>query len=172
MILWLTGLSGSGKTTIARAIACMVKPKMPELVLIDGDVIRALYGGDLGYSENDRSVQIQRIQKISLFLADQGMAVIVSALYASDDLLRWNRENLPGYYEVLVSASMPELIRRDTKGFYKKALSGRLKNFVGIDIPWNEPKNPDLRVNTEGDVTPKDIALQIMSRIPRFSPEW
>ena len=88
MVIWITGLSGAGKTTLIQAVAGQVKRNLPELVLLDGDAIRQLFGNDLDYREDSRVIQIKRIQRMAKFLSDQGVVVMVAALYAHPDLLR------------------------------------------------------------------------------------
>ena len=144
MIIWITGLSGSGKTTLATAYSNKLRPTIPNLVLLDGDVIRQLYGDDLGYKETDRVLQIKRIQNLAVFLERQGILVIVAALYARDDLLQENRNIFEQYFEVYLEADLDLLKTRETKGLYKKAFNGEMQNVVGVDIPWNAPRNPDL----------------------------
>ena len=148
MLIWLTGLSGAGKTTIANKIIDIIKPILPGLVLIDGDIIRELFGGDLGYDKESRKVQIGRVQRIALFLNRQNIPVIVSALYATPELLDWNRKNFLNYFEIYVDTPLAVVQARDTKGFYAKARNGELLNVVGLDIPWQAPKQPDLIVDT------------------------
>ena len=165
MIVWLTGLSGAGKTTIADAIIRIMKPILPNLIVIDGDVIRELFGADLGFDVAARKVQIGRIQRLALFLTRQDVPVIVSALYASHDLLEWNRANLPGYFEVYVDTPLATVEERDTKGFYAKARAGGLLNVVGLDIPWQAPQKPDITVYSVG-TDAESIALQIIKAVP------
>ena len=98
MVVWLTGISGAGKTTIAKSIYNFLKPKLKSLVFIDGDVIRDLYGNDLGFSEECRKIQISRVQKITSFLNKQNLPIIVAALYANKSILKWNRNNFPNYF--------------------------------------------------------------------------
>ena len=166
MVIWLTGLSGAGKTTIAEAMAGMLKPRIPQLVLVDGDVIRELFGASLGYEESARKEQIGRIQRLSGWLARQGQTVVVAALYAHPDLLAWNRGNLPGYFEVYVSAPMDLLRERDSKGLYAGADSGRISNVVGIDIPWHAPQQPDIVIDASRVEPPMDVAMRIVGQIP------
>jgi adenylylsulfate kinase len=142
MVIWLTGLSGSGKTTIANLIYLKLKKKLTSLVLLDGDVIREIFGNDLGHSEPDRKKQISRIQRLTLFLEGHGIPVIVAALYSNQELLQWNRDHFHAYYEIYVSASLEVVEARDTKGLYSSARSGSRIDVVGIDIAWHEPKNP------------------------------
>ncbi|MGB0571186.1 MAG: adenylyl-sulfate kinase [Alphaproteobacteria bacterium] len=166
MVIWLTGLSGAGKTTIAEAMFGTLKPHIPELVLVDGDVIRELFGASLGYEEPARQEQIGRIQRLSGWLARQGQTVVVAALYAHPDLLAWNRDNLPGYFEVYVDAPMDLLRERDSKGLYAGADSGRTPNVVGVDIPWHAPQQPDMVIDAARVELPLDIAMRIILQIP------
>lgn len=131
MVIWVTGLSGAGKTTLCRAMEAILRPRLPGLVMVDGDAVRALFGHDLDYSEASRVRQIKRLQALAQFLSDQGLAVIVAALYASPELLRWNRDNLQPYFEVYVQAPLDLVRGRDSKGLY----GGDAQDVVGLDIP-------------------------------------
>lgn len=168
MVVWLTGLSGAGKTTIAEAIVITVKPRLPALVLIDGDVIRDLFGAGLGFDEESRKLQIGRIQRLALFLAHQNVTVVVAALYSHPDLLRWNRENLPGYFEVYVDTPLATVEARDTKGLYSKARAGEIQYVIGLDLPWNVPESPNMVVHSTTD-TPAAIANKIIQSVPRLA---
>src|SRR6185312_10670360 len=95
MVVWLTGISGAGKSTVANVLYDRLKPVIPGLVLIDGDTIRELFGQSLGYHEEARHEQIGRIQRLARFLALQDLHVIVAALYCHPSLMQWNREHLP-----------------------------------------------------------------------------
>jgi adenylylsulfate kinase len=152
MVVWLTGLSGAGKSTIADAIVRIVKPHLHSLVLIDGDVIRDLFGAGLGFDEEARKLQIGRLQRLAQFLARQNIPVIVSALYAHPDLMQWNRDNLSGYFEVYVNTSLATVMARDTKGLYSQNKAGNLPNVV---------------VETE-ESTPETIAQMIVDSVPKL----
>jgi len=169
MVIWVTGLSGSGKTTLCNALYALLKPRMPQLVKLDGDEIRAAFGDDLGHAEADRVRQIQRIQKISGMLAEQGLAVLVAALYAHPDLLAWNRANLPRYFEIYLKADLDFLRRRDSKGLYGKAELGVMRNVVGIDIPWHAPRQADLVIDAISAHAPKRLAAEVAEAIAGVS---
>ena len=168
MVVWLTGISGAGKSTIADVVMRVVKPQLPNLVLIDGDVIRDLFGAGLGYHEDARKEQIGRIQRLALFLSRQKIPVIVAALYSNPELMQWNREHFQGYFEVYVDTPLDVVRTRDTKGLYEKSRESAAPNVVGIDIPWHAPSNPDLVVQTVG-VTPESIAKKIIAAVPVLS---
>src|SRR5580698_9930829 len=116
MIIWVTGISGAGKTTLCLALQRILKPKLPELVLLDGDVIRDIFGNDLGFAEADRKRQIARIQSIARELDRQDLVVLVAALYSHPSLLEWNRNNFPSYFEIYLEASISLVSSRDPKG--------------------------------------------------------
>jgi len=168
MIVWITGISGSGKTTIAKALVKKLKPKIPHLFNVDGDEVRELFGEDLGYTERDRMIQIKRIQRLCHLLEKQNQVVIASALYSNKDLLKWNRENFSEYYEIYLNAPLALVKERDVKGLYKKYENGDEKNIIGLDIPWHEPKNPDLKIDCSGDLSLDEVIQKIINLIPKF----
>ena len=98
MVIWITGISGAGKSTIATAIIDKYKTVLPNLINIDGDVVRNLYGNDLGYEEKDRIIQIKRLQKLCIFLESQKQIIIASALYSNPSLMKWNKDNFCDYF--------------------------------------------------------------------------
>jgi len=164
-VIWLTGLSGAGKSTIAEALVSRLKPMRPDTVLIDGDTVRVLFGGDLGYDEAARHQQIGRIQRLAHWLGRQELCVVVAALYAHPDLLAWNREHLPDYFEVYVDAPLNLLRARDSKGLYAGAASSMMRHVVGMDIPWHAPKQPDMVIDAQGMEPPAETAARILARL-------
>jgi adenylylsulfate kinase-like enzyme len=168
-VVWLTGVSGAGKTTIAEAILARLKPVLPELVLVDGDVVRELFGAGLGYHEAARIEQIGRIQRLARMLSAQGLVVIVAALYANRELLAWNRASLPGYFEVHVDAPMDLVRARDVKGLYARADAGLASHVVGIDIPWHPPEAPDLVIDATAGEAPGRSAARVISSVPALA---
>jgi adenylylsulfate kinase len=168
MVIWVTGLSGSGKTTLCNALWQLLKPNIPELVNLDGDVIRTVLGGGLGYREQDRVVQIKRIQNFAKMLSDQGLVVLVGALYASRELLGWNRQNILDYFEVYLEASLETLKHRDTKGLYPRPGGEVVPNVVGVDIAWHEPEAPDIKIDADNGEEPSAVARRVIAAIPRL----
>jgi adenylylsulfate kinase-like enzyme len=169
MVLWSTGLSGAGKTTLAIALRDILKPRFPQTILIDGDTIRDAFGKSLGYAESDRVTQITRVQRLAKILADQGLIVIVAALYCHPDLLQWNRQNLAGYFEIYLEASQELLHRRDQNNLYSMAKKGETKNVVGIDIPWHAPQAPDLLLSADEEEPPQQMAHRVLLENPALS---
>ena len=167
-VIWLTGMSGAGKTTVCHAIIDLLKPKLPELILLDGDTVRAVFGGDLDHTEPSRHKQITRMRNLAGVLAQQGQVVLVAALYSHPDLLADNRRMLPNYFETYLKAPMHQLRARDSKGLYAGAEAGSVPNVVGVDIPWHEPAAPDLVLATDTGLTPAQMALAVAQQVPRL----
>ena len=165
MVIWITGISGSGKTTLCEELHARLKPSISELVVLDGDLIRAAFGDDLGYAESDRVRQITRIQNIARLLSDQGLIVLVAALYANPDLLAWNRRHINGYFEVYLRVSLDTVRGRDPKGLYAKFDCGELREVVGLDIPWHEPERPDLFIDADYPQKPEVTVNQILAAV-------
>ena len=168
MVIWITGISGAGKSTIATAIIDKYKTVLPNLINIDGDVVRNLYGNDLGYEEKDRIIQIKRLQKLCIFLESQKQIIIASALYSNPSLMEWNKNNFSDYFEIYLKVSLDLVKKRDPKGMYKKYNLGEEKNIVGIDVPWHEPVNSDLVVNMNDKKSVSEIVELITQNILLF----
>ena len=152
MIVWLIGLSGSGKTTLAEAIVENIRLKNENVVLLDGDVIREVFGNDLGYTIEDRLKNAQRICQLGKFFEAQGIKVIVPILSIFPETRKWNRENLKSYYEVFIDTPMADLVSRDGKGLYEGFIANQISNVVGMDVDFPVPENPDLIIQNSGSL--------------------
>lgn len=166
MVIWITGISGAGKTTLTNALYRLLKPQLPQLVALDGDVIRSAFGGDLGFKEADRRLQIQRLQNLAKILSEQGLVVLVAALYSHPDLLKWNRENLSHYFEIYLDVTLDTVRKRDNKGLYARVARGEMADVVGIDIPWHAPASPDLVLTGDDAGPPNVLARRVVQSIP------
>jgi len=166
VVIWVTGLSGAGKSALCDAIHAQLKARFPALVRLDGDVVREAFGGDLGYTEADRKVQIGRMQRMARLLCEQGVTVLVAALYAHPELLDWNRRHIKNYFEVYLEAPLELVRRRDAKGLYAAAAAGKTKDVVGLDIPWHAPRSADLVIQAQEAPAPAELARQVISAIP------
>ncbi|MBS3929271.1 MAG: sulfate adenylyltransferase subunit CysN [Sphingomonadales bacterium] len=149
-VLWFTGLSGSGKSTIANAVEKRLNLMNRHTFLLDGDNVRHGLNKDLGFTEPDRIENIRRVGEVAKLMADAGLIVLtafISPFRAEREMVR---AMLPEgeFIEIFVDTPLEVAEARDVKGLYKKARSGQLKNFTGIDSPYEAPENPDIRVNT------------------------
>lgn len=169
MVIWITGLSGAGKTTLCKAIWDLIKPSVPELVLLDGDEVREAFGHNLSYAESDRILQVKRLQSMARVLSRQGLIVLVGVLYNNPELLRWNREHFDEYFEVYLDASMELIMEQDAKGLYAAAREGKEENVVGVDIDWHVPTAADLVFDADLRQPPEDMARQVVAGIPRLT---
>jgi adenylylsulfate kinase len=164
MVIWIIGLSGTGKTTLARQVVERIRQLNGKVVLLDGDLIRTLFGNDVGHTIEGRRRNAQRLSVLSKFLADQGIHVVAAVLSIFPEWRRWNRENIPDYSEVYIKASMQTLLRRDIKNLYARAVRGEIVNVVGVDIPFPEPENPELVIENDLDrLEFKELTDRIMS---------
>jgi len=135
-VVWMTGLSGSGKTTIALKL----KEKINDLIILDGDCIRNGLNKDLGFGLNDRLENIRRIAHVAKLISDSGHPVVVPAITPTEDIREMAKKIVGDQFSLLwVKASLETCIRRDPKGLYKKVLNGEIKNFTGFDSPFNIP---------------------------------
>ena len=165
MVLWITGLSASGKTTVAKAFLEVSKNSAGQKVFLDGDYVRELFGGDLGYDENSRIKHIQRVQRLAKFLTDQGIDVVVAALYSNREILAENRKLFDKYFEVYLKADIEFLKLRENKSLYTKSQNKEIHDVVGVDIKWQEPMTPDLTIDTNILRQPSALALEIYNAL-------
>jgi len=164
MVIWIIGLSGTGKTTLATQVVERIRNLNGKVVLLDGDLIRTLFGNDVDHTVEGRRRNAERLSVLSKFLADQGIHVVAAVLSIFPEWRRWNRENIPDYSEVYIKASMQTLLRRDIKNLYARAFNGEIPNVVGVDIPFPEPENPDLVIENDSDrLEFKEFIDKIMS---------
>lgn len=169
MVIWLIGLSGSGKTTIGRALYDRLKPQHQNLVFVDGDEFRAIMGNDLGFSYEDRMKNAERFSKFCHFLDRQGIHLVCAVLSNFPQWQKWNRDTFGQYFEVHVDVSIDVLARRDFKGLYKEALAGRKTNVVGVDIPFTAPPLADLVIDNNIDLDDAFAHTEtILNALPDF----
>lgn len=147
MVIWIIGLSGAGKTTIGKAVYDKWRKQTANVVFLDGDQLRQVFAHDnqqTDYSIEGRRVNAQRAMGLCQLLDDQGIHVVCCLLSVFESHRQLNRSNLSRYFEVFVDVPLSELIARDDKGLYQSAVAGKSHNVVGIDIPFEQPKKPDI----------------------------
>ena len=150
IIIWFTGLSGSGKSTIANALEKKLFELNYKTYLLDGDNIRHGLNSDLGFSDENRIENIRRIGEVAKLFVDSGMIVItafISPFQKERDFVR-NLVNKDEFIEVFIDTPIEICQKRDPKGLYKKALSGEIKNFTGVSSPYEKPLNPEIILNS------------------------
>lgn len=160
MVIWMMGLSRAGKSTLSNLLYNELKQEVSNLVLLDGDVIRILFGSDVDHSIEGRRVNAERISKLCKFLSDQNINVIAAVLSIFPEWQAWNRKNIKAYQEIYIKASMESLEKGDTNNLYSQAKKGLIKNVVGYDIPFPEPKRPDLIIENSDETTNFDNMLE------------
>ncbi|MDR6755220.1 bifunctional enzyme CysN/CysC [Mycoplana sp. BE70] len=167
-VIWFTGLSGSGKSTVANNLEKLLHAKGRHTYMLDGDNVRHGLNRDLGFTEEDRVENIRRVAEVAKLMADAGLIVLVSFISPFRSERRFARElmNEGDFLEVYVDTPLEECAHRDPKGLYKRALSGEIRNFTGIDSPYEPPENPDLHLKTVG-TEPHELAARIESLLER-----
>ena len=165
-VVWLTGLSGSGKSTIARELERLLVNDGHFAYVLDGDNVRYGLNRDLGFAPQDRKENLRRIGEVAHLFADAGVVAITAfiAPYREERALARELAGDRPFIEVYIATSLAECERRDVKGLYQKARSGEIDNFTGISAPYEEPEQPELRIETEGR-TPTEAAQDIRKAI-------
>ncbi len=164
--LWLTGLSGSGKTTIALILEEKLLTRGVKVERLDGDIVRESLTSDLGFSKADRMANIMRVSFVAKLLSRNGVAVIASFISPYREMRQTVREATTNFIEVYVNAPLEECIDRDVKGLYAKALAGEIPEFTGVSDPFEPPEEPEIEVMT-AEQTPEESAAIIITYLER-----
>jgi len=156
---WLTGLSGSGKTTIAKGLEKELHNLGYLCIVLDGDNIRSGISNNLTFSEVDRAENIRRIAEVNKLMNDAGV-ITISSFISPTEAIRASAANIIGdaFNEVFINTSLAACEARDVKGLYKKARAGEIKNFTGIDAPFEVPQKPSIEIKTENKTVVESIA--------------
>jgi len=162
--LWFTGLSASGKTTLSQMVAARMKELSLKVEILDGDVIRENLSKGLGFSKEDRDINILRIGFVCNLLSRNGVVAIAAAISPYKEIRERNRAQIENYVEVFVDAPIEECARRDPKGLYKKAYAGEIPNFTGVSDPYEAPENPEIHLDTLNQ-TPEESVDQVVYKL-------
>ena len=166
VVLWFTGLSGSGKSTIANELEYQLNRMKYHTYILDGDNIRHGLNKDLGFTEEDRSENIRRISEVAKLFVDAGIITITAFIspFIKDRKEAKNIIGKENFIEVFIDTPLEECVNRDPKGLYKKAMKGEIKNFTGLDSPYELPVNPDIHINTtDNDINSSvDLIIQYL----------
>lgn len=166
-VLWMTGLSGAGKTTIALILEKELKERGLKIERLDGDVVRESLTRDLGFSKEDRAKNIERVSFVAKLLSRNGVGCICSFISPYQSVRDMVRENTTNFLEVFIDAPLEVVMERDVKGLYKKAIAGEIPNFTGISDPFEAPVNPDIHIRTDRQ-TPQESAQEIIAHLERL----
>src|SRR6059036_386701 len=147
-VVWFTGLSGAGKSTIANALQSELTRRGRHSELLDGDELRTHLSKGLGFSKEDRDTNIRRIGYVARLIARSGGVAITAAISPYREVRDELRGQTPGFVEVFVRAPLDTLVERDTKGLYRKAIRGEIANFTGVSDPYEEPLSPEVVVDS------------------------
>lgn len=148
-VVWMTGLPGAGKTTLARRLETTLQERAIKVEVLDGEALRSTLSRDLGFAKEDRDAHIRRIGFVAGLLARNGITAIVAAISPYRDVRAEIRREVRDFVEVYVRCPIEVLMRRDTKGLYSKAVSGEIANFTGISDPYEEPLEDDVTLDTD-----------------------
>jgi len=162
--LWFTGLSGSGKTTISEIIEKELRERDHRVEVLDGDVVRTNLSKGLGFSREDRNINILRIGFVAHLLSRNGVAVIVSAISPYKEVRDQVRRRIIDFVEVFVDCPLEVCAERDVKGFYEKAFKGEIEQFTGVSDPYEPPAAPDLILKTDQE-KPHESARKVLEKL-------
>ena len=169
--LWFTGLSGSGKSTIAHLVGPELERRGAIVEYLDGDTVRTHLSKGLGFSKEDRDTHIKRVGWVASRLTRQGGAVIaatISPYEATRQEARANIDEVGTFVEIYVKTSVEECARRDVKGLYEKAFKGEIKEFTGVSDPYEEPSSPELVIDTQ-EHEPEESAALVVAKLEELA---
>ena len=147
--VWFTGLPCCGKTTIAKKVTTILKNKGYKVEHLDGDIVRESLTSDLDFSKEDREENLKRVTFVAKILTRNGVFVLATFVSPYKERRNKSRKEIGSFVEIYVKCPVEVCKKRDVKGMYKKALNGEIKNFTGVDDPYEEPENPDLVINSD-----------------------
>lgn len=161
--IFITGLSGAGKTTLATLLTSKMRTEGRPVVMLDGDALRESIGEDLGHSMEERKVAAMRYSRLAKLLITQNIDVVLATISMFEDVRSWNRSHFKNYFEVYLRVSREELERRNQKGLYGLAS----KHVVGIDLKFDEPKSSDFVCDNEKSINPESLSQIILEKIQK-----
>jgi adenylyl-sulfate kinase len=158
LTIWLTGLSGAGKSTIANEVGAVLRRRDFPVEILDGDAVRQTLCADLSFSKEDRDTNVRRLGFVADILTRNGVVVIVAAISPYEAVRDEVRNQIGRFLEVFVRCPLTVLVERDTKGMYRRALHGEIDHFTGVSDPYEQPLDPDVTVDTAAETVEESVA--------------
>src|SRR5947209_3892102 len=155
--IWFTGLSGAGKSTLSEVVEHRLKARERKVEILDGDIVRTHLSKGLGFSREDRDTNIKRIAFVCSLLTRNGVICISAAIAPYRDARDWARQEIGNFVEVYVKCPLDVCRQRDVKGLYKLVDEGKIKNFTGVDDPYEEPEHPELVIETDKETIEESV---------------
>ena len=170
-LIWITGLSASGKTTLAKKLVKLLRSRNIQVILLDGDDLRDVFGYEFmnqeSHSREFRLSLSMRYSRLCYNLVIQDFTVVIATISLFKEVQHWNRDNVPGYFEIYLKTPIEVLRERDPKGIYEGFARGQIKNVAGLDLKIDEPKNPDCIIEYDQERSSSDIAAEL-DKLLRF----
>jgi adenylyl-sulfate kinase len=157
LVLWFTGLSGSGKSTVARALEQELKARRLRVELLDSQIVRQTLTRDLGYSKDDRDINIERVTFVAKLLSRNNIIVVASFISPYEATRQYVRREVTNYIEIFTDSPLKICMERDRKGLYEQAIAGKVTNFTGVNDPYEVPKHPDIHLHTERESVAESV---------------
>lgn len=164
-LYWITGLSGAGKSTIGKALTKKLKTRHNNVIFMDGDILREVFGQESGHSTGERLRLSRSYSRLCRMLVDQGLIVVFATISMFHEIQKWNRQHISNYMEIYLKTPMEILIGRDKNQLYRRALSGEIKNVVGVDIQIEEPIDPDITIQNNDKKNALEVANELFERL-------
>ncbi len=162
--IWFTGLSGAGKSTVSERVYAQLKQAGAKVELLDGDVVRTHLSKGLGFSKEDRDINVRRIGFVCELLSRNGVIAIAAAISPYRAVREEVRSMIPNFVEVYVHCPIEVLAERDVKGLYKKALAGEIASFTGVSDPYEAPANPEISIDSSKEAIDDSVA-KVMAKL-------
>ena len=161
---WVTGLSSVGKTTISKLLVEHLRSRDEKIIHLDGDVLREIFSNKI-YTPEDRLKLTLQYSKLCSTIVKQNVNIVISVIGLFKEVHQWNRQNIPGYVGIFIDVPMEELLKRDPKKIYNKALKGELKNVYGVDLKADFPKHPDIHLVWTQNKSIKNMIDDLLNQI-------
>lgn len=167
MIIWITGISGAGKTTVGQKLFSNLNTERRKIIFLDGDGLREIFSStkDKSYQRENRIKLALQYSKLCQFLSNSGLDVVIATISMYSEVYEWNSNNLDNYYEIYLKVPNEVVINRDPKGLYADFEVGKISNLAGFDLKVDQPKNSALVIENYGEITPDLAVSQIMSTL-------